>query len=265
MKIKLLVASATMLSLTGAYCLLIDGATEPTKESDLSVSSSNVMLVSSSAEMGEILFQEGYVYENCNILAEPNLNSDIVATYEFNQTIMWCEYLEDNNWVIVDLNGKFGYLEKKNIFNSEYPYKIIEIPNYSGFKSWEDYRCITMTSSMQYKLQQYAETNDLGIREVDGRYCIAVGNGTGCQVGDYIDLILNNDTIIPCIVGDIKDNSDTDSSNLITTHSDCCSEFIVYEPDLHSSAKSSGNISQISDDWDSRVVKIKRYKKNFFN
>ena len=48
---------------------------------------------------------------------------------------------------------------------------------------------------------------------VDGRYCVAVGTYYAKNVGDYIDVYMENGNVIPCIVADFKADIHTDKSN----------------------------------------------------
>lgn len=94
-------------------------------------------------------------------------------------------------------------------------YRDFDTPENDWFKSYMDYRTITDTSSAQYSLQQRAYTDwNTGIRVVDGRYCIALGSYYTTVIGTYVDVILENGTVIPCILADCKDDAHTD----IETH-----------------------------------------------
>ena len=96
---------------------------------------------------------------------------------------------------------------------------------------------------------------------VNGRYCVAIGSHFGCKIGQYFDLILANGEVIPCIMADQKANKHTDSANIITTSTNCLSEFIVDRNALNRDAKRDGNISSCCEEWKSHVVKIRVYKK----
>lgn len=67
-----------------------------------------------------------------------------------------------------------------------------------------DFRTITDTSSKQYELQEKSVTNEKGFRTYQGRKLIAIAN---YEVGTYLDLKLDDDTVIKVIVGDIKANT----------------------------------------------------------
>lgn len=144
------------------------------------------------------------------------------------------------------------------------------LPN-SGFKSYMSFTAITSQASPQYMLQnQYAYTGEFGIRKVEDRFCIAIGRFSNARVGTYIDLILENEIIIPCIVGDFKANVHTDSSNMVTGHNGCVSEFIVEKERLpyvirNNDNTGTGNMSHCKEDWISPVKTIKVYEKNIFD
>lgn len=144
-------------------------------------------------------------------------------------------------------------------------YETYGAPENSGFKSFMDYRTITNTDSKQYKLQQYyAETGEYGIRMVDSRYIVAIGTYFTSDIGQYFDIILENGTVIPCILGDQKADVDTDSDNIITKHNGCMSEFIVDSDALNEDVKFHGDMSYCSKDWDSPIKTIKVYNRNIF-
>lgn len=172
---------------------------------------------------------------------------------------------KDNTQSIITIHQEESQQLKKQQ-NKSLNYKEYSIPSNRGFKSYMSYRAITSKSSKQYKLQnQYAYTGKYGIRQVDGRFCIAIGTFSNAKIGSYIDLILENGTVIPCIVSDFKANVHTDSTNKITSHNGCVSEFIVDMNNLNVTAKKMGDISYCKKKWNSPVKKMKIYKKNVFD
>ena len=115
--------------------------------------------------------------------------------------------------------------------------KLPELEGYNGGKTYEPYTTITSVNSWQYKLQQKAYTNEDGFRMINGRYMIATGSGVSHDIGRYIDIVLENGTVIPCVIGDAKDDAHTDQEfHIMTKKSHCVSEFLVDEsvmnPDL---------------------------------
>lgn len=156
-------------------------------------------------------------------------------------------------------------VDTENI-KDEYSYKVlneVDIPSYSGFKSYMGYKSFN-TSSNQYRLQQEATTDtETGLRMINDRYIVAVGSGVGTYIGQYFDLVLENGTVIPCVMGDQKADCHTDGSNLITVHSNCCSEFIVDTSMLNETAKQMGDISYIYNEWQSPVDTIIVYDMDY--
>lgn len=124
------------------------------------------------------------------------------------------------------------------------------IENHSGLKSYMSYKALTSKSSYQYKLQQKADTDNNGFRKINRRYCVAVGTAFNAQVGQYLDVSLENGTIIECVVGDIKADEDTDKSNTFTKNG-CCLEFIVDIRYLDETCKVMGDCSNLYNEWDS--------------
>lgn len=98
-------------------------------------------------------------------------------------------------------------------------------------RSFMAYTKVTSKTSAQYALlnsnRAYTDQKT-GFRMVDGRYCIAVGSGYTQKIGTKIDLVLEDGSIIKCILGDCKSDKDTDAE----THTYCkwdgsVAEFII--------------------------------------
>lgn len=118
-------------------------------------------------------------------------------------------------------------------------------PGQGTFKSYENYRNITNTSSPQYKLQQQAYTGDYGIRMVDGRYCVAMGSYWATEIGTKLDVYLESGEVIYVILGDNKQNCHTDSSNRVGSGNKDVLEFIVDVNEIPSKVKNCGNFNCI--------------------
>lgn len=147
----------------------------------------------------------------------------------------------------------------RDIEFTEYP--LPDNPDYRGFKSYEPYDLIT-AQSVQLCLQYQAVTDSNGFRLLDGRYLVAVGTFCNAPCGTYIDLILENGVLIPCIVGDIKADVHTDETNTFTVASMCASEFIV--DDAISPAAWYGDISMVYEEWNSKIHSVRVYHKNYY-
>ena len=222
--------------------------------------------VKSTAEMNEELFKceagTGYVNVNClYIREEPNKNSAKVGTLSFNDKV---EYYttEFEDWVTI---ADDRYVCAKYLSSEPCKYKTIKAVK-SWRKSFESHT-VFGSKTRQQRLQDMAHTDDMGFRVVDGRYCIAVGSAIGQKVGTYIDLVLANGTVIPCIMGDQKDNHDTDISNQRTANG-CISEFIVSVKALCNNgtkAANRGDVSFAFPEWDSPVVEFHVYEDNILD
>ena len=142
----------------------------------------------------------------------------------------------------------------------EYPeVSEVNIVNHSGMKSWMPWDVFD-ESSNQYKLQQYAETDSDGFRSVAGRYCVAVGSAVGADVGQFIDVVLENGEIIPAIVADVKADGDTNADNITTTANGCVCEFLINYKTLNHDVKKMGDTSAYDITWNSPIVKFIVYE-----
>lgn len=116
---------------------------------------------------------------------------------------------------------------------------------YGRFKSYENYKKITCKSSKQYKLQEKAITNELGIREYNGKVMVAIGTGYGCNVGDEIEVCLEGFSTFRAVVGDIKSDMDTDITNTYHESDKSVIEFIVDTEVISKEILRSGDISNL--------------------
>ena len=100
---------------------------------------------------------------------------------------------------------------------------------------------------------------------VNGRFCIALGSYFTTEIGQYVDIVLANGTVIPCILGDQKADEHTDSLHVAHQTDGSVVEFIVDKQVLKEKAKTRGNISYCCDDWNSPVVQVRVYNQNIFD
>lgn len=209
-------------------------------------------------------FQIGYTDATVNIRAEPSTSSSIITTVD-PLTVVNYTYFNDE-WYEIEYQESIAYIYSKYVTEGEIPEYVSYHLNSNGFKSFMSYKAITNESSSQYNIQHnYAYTGDYGIRQVNGRFCIALGSGVNARMGTYVDLVLENGTIIYCILSDQKDDKHTLDDNLTTAANGCVSEFIVDSSALESLAARMGDISYACDDWRSPVVEIRVYPFNIFD
>lgn len=69
------------------------------------------------------------------------------------------------------------------------------------------------------------------IMTYEGRYLVALGTAYADHVGQKFDVVMENGTIIPVMVGDFKANEHTDDNNSTTVHDGSIIEFIVSSND----------------------------------
>ena len=165
----------------------------------------------------------------------------------------------------VSYDNNVGYIDARYVKTGKVSYVIKSVSKDSR-KSFMDYKAITLKSSKQYKIQKdYAKTDKTGIRTVNGRFCIALGSYYSHEIGQYIDLILQDGTVIPCILGDAKDDKHTNKDHSIGKDGGVA-EFIVNTKKLSNIVKRSGDISYaVGNKWVWNVKEIKIYDKNLFS
>lgn len=150
-----------------------------------------------------------------------------------------------------------------------YTYEEILVPekyNARDFKSYEDWRAIKSKTSPHYKLQrEYAYTGEDGFRMVEDRYCVALGSYFTTRIGQYVDIVLQNGFVIKAILGDQKADKHTDSKHIAHKTDGSIAEFIVDKHEISPYTKDLGSVSRSHENWNSPVVKIIVYDRNFFD
>ena len=129
-------------------------------------------------------------------------------------------------------------------------------------KTYMDYRTITDQSTVQWQLQQLAETNEYGFREIDGMYLVAMGTYYSDHAGAMFRITLENGTVFDAIMGDVKDDRDTDATNRHRNGN--VVEFIVDTDQLHEDARLMGDVSYTPDAGLLAPVQSIQYLGEFF-
>ena len=204
-------------------------------------------------------FIDGYTTANVNVRKEPSMDSEILEVFPFNKYVQF--FTSDDEWVSINycLSNEVitAYIKAEYVSIEECPYTSYLTPN-NIIKSYMDYGCIKTWK--QHDLQQIAYTGQYGIRQVNGRYCIAVGSAFTTEIGTYIDLVLENGEIIPCILAECKDDGDTDINNIIT-HDGSLAEFVVDTDFLSKTVKYTGDISNATENWKSKIIEVRVYER----
>jgi hypothetical protein len=124
------------------------------------------------------------------------------------------------------------------------------------FKTYMDYRCISDEGSNQFKLQQQAYTDSQGFRKVDDKYIVALGTYFTQSIGDEFHITLDSGVEFDAIVGDIKRNNDTDSTNKYIEKNHNIVEYIVDTDVLNETALVMGDVSYAG--FEGKIIKIER-------
>lgn len=226
----------------------------------------------------------GWILEdNVPIMSEPSETSEMIDKYMFNDYVSftyyngkWCHVKVfhpniNERGIQIGVKVLDGYVDMNYVSEATNACKVYKICDFRGFKSYMSYKSIEDETSKQYELQEkYAYIGEYGIRQVNERFCVAVGTYFDMEIGTYFDLILGNGTVIPCILSDVKDEKHTLSDNITTASNGCVSEFIVDEEYLpykvrNNEGTGTGNISDCCAEWDSHVVEIRVYGKNILD
>lgn len=120
------------------------------------------------------------------------------------------------------------------------------------------WQLITSKTSLQYKLREDAgmNFNSDGIGIIKGRYVIACTTTYG-NVGDYLSVHLSNNQGIKCIIGDIKNQSDTGCNKWGHLNGKSVIEFVVSKYAGYVGYNGSKTILQVHPEWkNTTTIKI---------
>ncbi len=204
--------------------------------------------------LDNIKYKTLYAKEDIIAKDEPGFNADIINKYYWNDELV-VKQLE-NDWYKV--KDKEEYIQTDVFMENQVSSKNYDVP-YNKIKSYMDYRMITDETSNQYELQSNHSvyTNNQGLRMVSGRYCVALGSYYTTQIGQYVDVELENGEVIRGVLADCKADDDTDTNNQI--HNDgSVVEFVVDTDVLDKNIIYHGDVSKLNN-WDSMVVSVKVY------
>ena len=199
-------------------------------------------------------FSTGWLKANTNVRAYDGFSDDNILTVLPKYSQVEYSYFNDE-WCVIKYDGTIAYVHSDLISDHEITSYTYYAP-YNRIKSYMPYTAITSRSSAQWRLQQVAYTGFHGIRQVNGRYCIAVGSAYTSKIGQYIDLVLENGEVIHCILADQKADKDTNAENTITEHDGSLVEFIVESGKLSNTVRKMGDISYAQDNWNSMITQV---------
>ena len=121
--------------------------------------------------------------------------------------------------------------------------EMLEIPEgRTDVKTYMSYKTITAKSSKQWAMQQHAETDENGLRRIDGMYMIALGTYYAKQCGEMFRITLDTGHQFIAVTGDIKRDCDTDENNQRRNDNNIV-EFIVDTDYMDPMARTMGDVS----------------------
>ena len=133
----------------------------------------------------------------------------------------------------------------------------INIPSGLGaVHTYMGWQMITSTTSMQYQLREQAGMNfdEEGFGIINGRYVIACTTTYG-QVGDYVDFYQADGSIIPCIIGDIKNQNDAGCNEWGHLDGTCIIEFIVDKTTWYNPMHENPGTQNCHPEWNQYLTK----------
>ena len=136
----------------------------------------------------------------------------------------------------------------------------ITIPDGMGtFMTYMGWQCITAEGTAQMTLKnKYEKFDKEGFGKVDKRYAVAMTTTFG-QVGQKVDIYLENDEIINAVIADIKDQDDKGCNKYGHDNGQCVVEFVVNKYTWYNGDKGyhdNPGTAKCKPQWDSKVTKV---------
>lgn len=154
------------------------------------------------------------------------------------------------------------YLENEKGITVEVPAGLGNVHTYMGWQM------ITAKSSKQYKLREAAgmKFDDEGFAKIGDRYVIACTTTFG-NVGDFIDVYMEDGTVLKCVIGDIKSQGDPGCNKWGHNNGDCIIEFVVDKDTWYNNGRGghpNPGTESCHPEWNQEIDKIVN-KGNFFD
>ena len=124
----------------------------------------------------------------------------------------------------------------------------------TNFKSYTYYALLNK-SSIQWKLQELAYTDDNGLRKIDNYYLAAMGSYYSTTIGDIFRLTTDTGAVFDIILCDGKADRHTDANHMYTTANNCMVEFYVDTTVLNRDVKFRGSVG-ILPQFSGSIVKV---------
>ena len=121
-----------------------------------------------------------------------------------------------------------SYISTTNDYQTVDGYKTIKaFPYNTTFKSYMPWTALSPKYAQGQLLAKATPDPETAIMTYEGRYLVALGFAYADMVGEKIDVVMEDGTVIPVMIGDFKALEHTDDNNSITVHDGSIIEFIV--------------------------------------
>ena len=124
----------------------------------------------------------------------------------------------------------------------------------TNFKSYTYYALLNK-SSIQWKLQELAYTDENGLRKIGNYYLAAMGSYYSTTIGDMFRLTTDTGAVFDIILCDAKDDRHTDARHMYTKSNNCMVEFYVDTTVLNRTIKQMGSIGVLPQ-FNGSIVKV---------
>ena len=122
------------------------------------------------------------------------------------------------------------------------------------FMGWQK---VTNRHSQQYAFREEAgmSFDPEGFAVVDNRYVIACTTTFG-KIGDYVNFYQDDGTVIPCIIGDFKNQNDEGCNAYGHLNGDCIVEFVVDENSWYGKNHANPGTKSCHPEWNHDIVRV---------
>ena len=144
--------------------------------------------------------------------------------------------------------------------------KVVEVPSGLGkVHTYMGWQLITDKSSPQYKLREAAGMNfdSEGFGKIGDRYVVATTTTFG-NVGDYVDFERSDGSVLKCIIGDLKNQSDRNCNVWGHESGQNIVEFVVDKNSWYGSNHSNPGTVSCHPEWNQNITKATNYG-NYFD
>lgn len=124
----------------------------------------------------------------------------------------------------------------------------------TNFKSYTYYALLNK-SSIQWKLQELAYTDENGLRKIGNYYLAAMGSYYSTTIGDMFRLTTDTGAVFDIILCDAKSDRHTDARHMYTKSNNCMVEFYVDTTVLNGTIKRMGSIGVLPQ-FNGSIVKV---------